>query len=163
MKNLLRRTLVDPIVSLLSQGITPRHIALSLAFGIVLGIFPVLGTTTVLCTVAALAWRLNMVAIHTVHFAIMPVQLLLIIPFVRLGEHIVKAPPQPLSMDAGMALIAASVMHAIVVLWDAIVHAMLGWLAIGPIAIYLLYRVLRPLLERAALTMSPRAADGTPV
>jgi hypothetical protein len=50
-----------------------------------------------------------------------------------------------------------------VVLWDAIVHAMLGWLAIGPIAIYLLYRVLRPLLERAAVTMSPRAADGTPV
>lgn len=163
MKAFLRRHFIDPIIGLLSQGITPRQIALSLAFGIGLGIFPVLGTTTVLCTVAALAWRLNMVAIHTVHFAITPVQLLLIIPFVRVGERVVQAPPQPLSMDAGLELIAASAGHAIVVLWGAIVHAVIGWVAIGPVVIYSLYRALTPILKHAALTLRPRAADETPV
>jgi len=163
MKNFLRQKLVDPIIGLLSQGITPRKIALSLAFGIVLGIFPILGTTTVLCTVAALAWRLNMVAIHTIHFAIMPVQLLLIIPFVRVGERIVLAPPQSLSIDAGLDLIAASAGHAIVVLWDAIVHAVIGWLAIGPLAIYFLYRAFTPILKHAALTLRPPAVDRPPV
>lgn len=161
MKAFLRRHFIDPIIGLLSQGITPRQIALSLAFGSVIGIFPVLGTTTVLCTVAAVAWRLNMAAIHTIHFAMTPVQLLLIIPFVRVGERLVQAPRQPLSMDAGLELIAASAGQAIVVLWDAIVHAVIGWVAIGPVAIYLLYRALTPILKHAALTLRPRAADET--
>lgn len=158
----LRRRLVDPIVTLLREGITPGKIALSLAFGIMLGIFPVLGTTTVLVTLAALMWRLNLAAIHVVHFAMTPLQILLIIPFVRVGEHLVDAPAQPLSIRAGLALIAESASNAVVVLWDAIVHAMIGWLAIGPIAIYVLYRALVPLLERAArrLRAPVRAANG---
>jgi uncharacterized protein (DUF2062 family) len=146
----LRRRIVDPIVGLLKAGITPGKIALSLAFGIMLGIFPVLGTTTVLVTIAALIWRLNLAAIHAVHFAMTPLQILLIIPFVRVGEHLVNEPPQPLSIQAGRALIAESAGNAAVVLWDAILHAMIGWLAIGPIAIYVLYRVLVPVLERVA-------------
>jgi uncharacterized protein (DUF2062 family) len=146
----LRRRIVDPIVGLLKAGITPGKIALSLAFGIMLGIFPVLGTTTVLVTIAALIWRLNLAAIHAVHFAMTPLQILLIIPFVRVGEHLVNEPPQPLSIQAGRALIAESASNAAVVLWDAILHAMIGWLAIGPIAIYVLYRVLVPVLERVA-------------
>lgn len=150
----LRRRMVDPIVGLLKAGITPGRIALSLAFGIMLGIFPVLGTTTVLVTIAALIWRLNLAAIHAIHFAMTPLQILLIIPFVRVGEHLVNEPPQPLSIKAGLALIAQSASNAVMVLWDAIVHAVIGWLAIGPIAIYVLYRVLVPLLERAAKQLS---------
>lgn len=146
----LRRRFVDPVVGLLKAGITPGRIALSLAFGIVLGIFPVLGTTTILVTLAAIIWRLNLAAIHAVHYAVTPLQILLIIPFVRVGEHLIDSPAQPLSIEAGLALIAESASHAVVVLWDAIVHAMIGWLAIGPIAIYVLYRALVPLLERAA-------------
>lgn len=146
----LRRRVVDPVLGLLRQGITPGKIALSLAFGAILGIFPVLGTTTVLCTLAALVWRLNMAAIHAVHFAMTPLQLLLIIPFVRVGEHLVDAPAQPLSISAGLALIAKSASQAVIVLWDAIVHAVIGWLAIGPLAIFVLHRVLVPVLERAA-------------
>jgi uncharacterized protein (DUF2062 family) len=150
MMGFIRRRVLEPIVALLRQGVTPDRVALSLSFGLVLGIFPVLGTTTVLVTAAALVWRLNLAAIHAVHFAMTPLQVLLIIPFVRLGEHLVAVPPQPLSIEAGMALIAAGAGHAVVVLWDAIVHAVLGWLVLGPVAIYVLYRVLRPMLERVA-------------
>jgi uncharacterized protein (DUF2062 family) len=48
------RRVVDPILRLMTQGITPEKIALSLAFGIVLGVFPMLGSTAILCVVAAL-------------------------------------------------------------------------------------------------------------
>lgn len=68
----------------------------------------------------------------------------------QLGKLAPDAPAQPLSIEAGLALIAESASNAVVVLWDAIVHAMIGWLAIGPITIYVLYRALVPLLERAA-------------
>ncbi|MEQ1352439.1 MAG: hypothetical protein ABLT11_00385 [Candidatus Acidiferrum sp.] len=37
------RKIVRPVVDLLRQGITPEKIALSIACGLILGIFPALG------------------------------------------------------------------------------------------------------------------------
>ena len=51
----VRRRILDPILGLLRQGITPERLALSLAFGLGVGIFPVLGVSTIACTVAAVA------------------------------------------------------------------------------------------------------------
>lgn len=152
MGNFLYRRLVQPIVALLRQGITPQKIALSIAIGAIVGIFPVLGTTTVLCTVAAAALRLNLVAVHTVHYAMTPVQIFLIIPFVRVGEHLLRSTPQPLSVSEGMELIAKGPLNAVIVLWDAIVHAVIGWMVIGPLAIALCYWATKRLLERKAFS-----------
>lgn len=150
MKEFIHRRVIAPLVILLMQGITPAKIALSLALGIGIGIFPVLGTTMVLCTVAALFWRLNLIAIQTVHFAMTPLQLLLIIPFVRLGEHILHAHSEPLSMRAGLDVFGSGGAHTFSVLRDAILHAVIGWAVLGPLMIYLLYLVLSPLLVRLA-------------
>jgi uncharacterized protein (DUF2062 family) len=146
----LRRRCLDPIVALLTQGTTPEKIALSIAVGGVVGVFPVLGTTTVLCTLAAALLRLNLLAVQTVHFAVTPAQLLLIIPFVRVGEHAIGSDRQPLSIGDGLALIADGALRAVTVLWDAILHALLGWLLVGPLTLAVLYVVLRPILTRAA-------------
>lgn len=163
MREFFHKRIIDPIVTLLKQGITPQSIALSLACGAIIGIFPVLGTTTILCTAAALALRLNLVAVHTVHFLMTPVQLLLIIPFVRVGEALVDAPQQPVSISAGLALLSHGVFHAVTLLWTAIVHAVVGWLVLGPITLYLVYRLLRPVLTRAAerVALRSRAAPQT--
>ena len=160
MKDFIHRRLVAPVVTLLLQGITPAKIALSLALGIGLGIFPVLGTTMVLCTLAALVWRLNLLAIQTVHFAMTPVQLLLIIPFVRLGEHMVHAERGPLSMRAGMNLFSAGTGHALLVLRDAILHAVIGWALLGPLMILILYYALAPLLDRLAQRLRNSGTSG---
>jgi hypothetical protein len=62
-------------------------------------------------------------------------------------------------VSAGLELLAAGVLNAVIVLWDAIVHAAIGWAVIGPFLIYLLYRAFRPLLQRAARRMAqPPAA-----
>jgi uncharacterized protein (DUF2062 family) len=144
-----RRRVVGPILELLRQGVTPEKIALSLAFGLGLGIIPILGVSTILCTAAAVVWRLNLPAIQLVNYLASPLQLLLIIPFVRLGEHLLGSPPQPLTLEAGFALLSSGVVHAIVVLWDAIVHAAIAWIVIGPALIYGLYRAFKPLLVHA--------------
>lgn len=145
-----RRRVLDPILSLLKQGVTPEKLALSLAFGIGLGILPVLGISTVLCTVVAMALRLNLPAIQLVNYLVAPLQIALIIPFVRLGEHLHGVPPQPITISEGFKLMEIGVIHAIVTLWDAIVHAMLGWIVLGPLFIYALYHVVKLPLRRAA-------------
>jgi uncharacterized protein (DUF2062 family) len=153
----VRRRLIDPMVQLLRQGIAPRDLALSLAFGVSIGIFPVLGVSTILLTVIAIALRLNLPAIQLVNYLVSPLQLLLIIPFVRLGEWLLGSPPQPLTIRAGLDILAQGALRAVIVLWDAIVHAALAWVLVGPLLIYILFRAFAPLLERAA--MSIRASD----
>jgi uncharacterized protein (DUF2062 family) len=149
-RGFLQRRLVTPVLDLLRQGVTPEKLALSLAFGLGIGIFPVLGVSTVLCTVLAIALRLNLPAIQLVNYLASPLQLALIIPFVRVGERLLGLKEQPLSIKEGFRIMAEGVLHAIVTLWDAILHAALGWIVIGPVLIYALYRMLRPILARAA-------------
>jgi uncharacterized protein (DUF2062 family) len=160
MASVIRRRLVDPVLELLRQGVTPQKIALSLAFGLGLGIFPVLGLSTVLCTVAAIVLRLNLPAIQLVNYLASPLQLALIVPFVRVGEHLLGLQAQPLSVGEGFRIMAAGILHAIVVLWGAIVHAALGWIVVGPALIFALYRVFRPILVRAATLRRPVTSEG---
>ena len=87
-----RRCAFDPVVSLLAQGLAPDTLALSLAVGLVLGLFPIIGATTALCLLAASVLRLNHVAVQLANFLAYPLQLPLILAFVRLGENLARAP-----------------------------------------------------------------------
>lgn len=69
----------------LRRGISPRRLALTLALGFAIGCLPVVGIPTALCAMLALTLRLNQPAIQAANYAAMPLQVLLILPFVRLG------------------------------------------------------------------------------
>ena len=150
LKNWLNRRLLEPLLALLRQGISPRRLALCVAIAIVVGNIPILGVSTILCTFIALIFRLNFPAIQLVQAAMAPTQVLLIIPFVRLGEWILRVPPQVVSIKAALALMSQGVWQAIVVLRDAIFHAGLAWALIAPFAVYLIHRLLTPVFERMA-------------
>ncbi|MEP6883826.1 MAG: DUF2062 domain-containing protein [Gammaproteobacteria bacterium] len=154
MKDWLRRRILAPLLALLSQGVSADRLALCVAIGVVVGNMPILGVSTILCTAIALAFRLNLPAIQLVQAVMAPTQVLLIIPFVRLGEWILRVPPQPLSIKEGLALLAGGAGHAIVVLWDAILHAGLAWIMVAPFAVYLSYKLLTPVFARAAAKIS---------
>ena len=141
-RGFVHRRVVAPIVALLTQGITPEKIALSLAFGIVLGIFPVLGSTTVLCAVAALIFQLNLPAIQLVNYLIYPLQLFLLVPFIRIGEKLFRVAPLQLSVTQILAMVRADLPHAISTLWLAEMHAMAVWLLIASPAVLLIYFLL---------------------
>jgi len=157
-KDWLARRIVAPLLAFLKQGMTPRQLALCVAIGIVVGNIPILGVSTILCAVIAVVFRLNLAAMQLVQAAMAPTQVLLIIPFVRVGEWITRAPAQPLSVQEGIAMLSGGVRHAVIVLWDAIVHAGIAWLMIAPVATLLFYRGLTPVLTAA----SARLRGSTP-
>lgn len=151
MKNWLYRMLLEPLLALLRQGISPQRLALCVAIAVVVGNIPLLGVSTILCAFIALIFRLNLPAIQLVQAAMAPTQILLIIPFVRLGEWIVRAPPQVVSIKAALALMSqGGVWQAVVVLRNAIFHAGLAWALTAPFCIYLIHRLLTPVFERMA-------------
>ena len=88
--------LVRPLLDLLRQGVTPEKIALSVTLGVMLGVFPVLGSTTALCALAAFAWQLSLPAIQIANYFVYPLQLALLIPFFRAGRAALpRAPSTP--------------------------------------------------------------------
>jgi uncharacterized protein (DUF2062 family) len=153
--NWLSRKILEPLLALLRHGMSPRRLALCVALGVVIGNIPILGVSTLICAAIALVFRLNLPAIQIVQAAMAPSQILLIIPFVRLGEWILRAPPQPVSIKEGLALMAQGVGHAIVTLWSSLLHAGLAWTLVAPFAVFLFYKVLTPVFEHAAARIRP--------
>ena len=84
----------------LSQGISPLRLSLTLALGFAVGCIPVIGIPTVLCAGLALALRLNLPAIQAANYAAMPLQLALIVPFVRFGKWIIGSAIRAVSGSA---------------------------------------------------------------
>jgi uncharacterized protein (DUF2062 family) len=163
------RRVIRPVLELLRQGSTPEKIALSIAVGLVLGVFPSLGWTTLLCLLAAVIFRLNLPAIQLVNYFAYPLQLALLIPFIRAGEFLFHSVRLSLSLTQILAMIKTDVSHSIKVLWIATVHAIAAWALIAPLAIYILVRILSPMLRRLALASGlsgpklPASAVGTEV
>jgi len=141
--------IIQPFLNLLRQGITPEKVALTIALGLALGVTPVIGSTTLLCTLAAIALRLNLPAIQLVNGLVYPLQLALIIPFLRggawlFGDRVLPA----LTVGRIFQLIRADLWHAIAILWTATMHALAAWLLFGGIAAVLVYAATLPALKK---------------
>lgn len=156
MTSLLQRRIVDPLKTLLRQGITPKEVALSLACGVVCGLFPIAGTTTLLCAGAALLFRLNLPAVQLVNYLIYPIQLALIIPFIRAGEFILRTDRTKLSLQQMLAIFNKNHTQALHILWRLALHGIVAWLVFAPVAFVVLYRLFLPITERLAKTLPRR-------
>jgi len=95
----IRSRLIQPLKNLLKAGLTPSELAKSLAAGVVIACFPILGTTTLLCALLAPFFRWNPIAIQVGNYAAYPLQFLLLIPFYSAGNRLFGEPPIPLSAE----------------------------------------------------------------
>ena len=127
------------MLDLLRHGVTPEKIAAAIAIGAVLGVFPMLGTTTALCTAAAALLGLNLPLIQIVNTIVYPLQLILLIPQLQLGQRLFGAPPLPLTLPRLVDMIKASVWNTITTLGVATARAVVVWLILGSIAALVIY------------------------
>ncbi len=141
----------------LSQGISPHRLALTLALGFAIGCIPVVGIPTVLCAALALALRLNQPAIQAANYVAMPFQLVLIVPFVRLGRWLVSADPaRALEPEALLHLRSLHVAARMGILAG---EALLAWLLVAVPAVLLLTATLTRMLRRIPAIGVAEAGD----
>jgi uncharacterized protein (DUF2062 family) len=69
-------------------GVTTRRLAWSLALGIIVGINPSVGITTIVVVLLAWTFGLNQIASQVGAQAAGPLHLLLLLPFIELGVHL---------------------------------------------------------------------------
>jgi uncharacterized protein (DUF2062 family) len=149
-KSFWRRRVLDVIVGQLKQGITPQKISLTLALGVTLGIFPILGATTLLCFVAGLCLKLNQPIIQMVNYLVYALQLVMILFFVRVGEFVMHATPVSFSIPELFRKFHESPREFFREFGMTGVHGIVGWLLIAPFVAALLYFILLPLMKKLA-------------
>lgn len=96
MWRLIAAPVVKRVQAIMSCGLTPRKLALTLCIGIALGIIPLVWGASLICIIIAHVFRLNHVALQSVNYLLWPVQLSLLVPFVKLGAQLFTwGPPVP--------------------------------------------------------------------
>lgn len=140
----------------LRQGISPRRLALTLALGFAIGCVPVVGIPTLVCAALAFTLRLNLPAIQAANYAVMPLQLLLIVPFVRLGGWLMSSGPNQ-AAQANM-LLHASPLRLVTQMGAMAEQALLAWVLIAIPAVLLLTFMLTLVLRRIPAVAAAEAA-----
>jgi len=143
----IKTKILSLVKSMLKEGMSLRKIALCISLGFVLGIFPILGTTTMLCTVAALALRLNLPAIQVVNYIVYPLQLVMLAPFYSAGNWLFKQQGVPLINTYLIGFLKNDFWGSMANLWDLTLYAILAWLAISPLLILMLYSATKPVIR----------------
>ncbi len=144
----LKRKFIKPLLGFLKQGVSPEKLSLTVAFGAIWGTFPILGTNTIICIGTAMAFRLNHAAIQLVNYAMYPIQLALIIPFIKLGIWITGQNALNYTFDEIWEIMKADQWRAFQTLGEILWAGLLGWL-IFAVPLFLLLRfLLTPVFKR---------------
>jgi uncharacterized protein (DUF2062 family) len=75
----------QPLLGILKDGASPQKLAHAVAWGSIMGMFPIFGSTTIICIGLAFLFRLNHAAIQIANYAVYPLQFILLIPFIQIG------------------------------------------------------------------------------
>jgi CDP-diglyceride synthetase len=143
---------------------SPSRAAWTLALGFGIGMFPLLGVTTLMCALIAKLFRLKQGPMQLGNYAALPFQIILIIPFLRLGERLLGAERFTFDISAlmhSMPNVPESMQRAVVLAqW----HMIVGWAVVAPILVVAVGMIAAQMLKkfygRAALR--PRVSPGTP-
>lgn len=154
----LYRRVAVPILALLRRGASPRRLAWSIALGLLVGINPVLGSTTLLCLGLAMLLRLNVAVSQLVNHIIYPFQLLLLLPFLQLGSDLFHSEPLPFSARTLLLMARKDPLEFVRKIWRWELHAFLVWIVLAAVLVPLIGVALTPLLRRVSARIQQRKA-----
>jgi uncharacterized protein (DUF2062 family) len=139
---------VAPLLDLLRYGTTPRRLAWSIAAGIVLGVNPLLGSTTLVTLAAAAIFRLNLIASQIATHLCYPLQIALFFAFIRMGDKVFHTGRLPLHHKALFYAVRHHPLATTRLLWKWEWHALISWALVSLVLTPLLVTILTPILTR---------------
>ena len=147
---LFRRWVMGPIIRQLTQGTSPHKVAQAIAFGITLGIFPIIGTTTLLSLMVGIPLQLNQPILQAIKTFAVPLQWALILGFYRLGEALFQATPVSLSIPTMMSEFTAAPGSFFIKYGMTALYGVTVWCLLAPLLIAAIHFTSKPLISKMA-------------
>ncbi len=145
--SLWRRWVLNPILQQLTQGATPHKIAQAIAFGLTLGIFPIIGSTTLLTLIVGIPMKLNQSVLQIFKTIAYPLQWFLVLGFYRTGETLYGAPHLTLSIPNMIERFFAEPGLFFRDYGMTSIYGITVWSLVAPLLIAVLYFGTRPLIQ----------------
>lgn len=151
-----RRWFVAPVRAQLLQGMSTERVSWTISLGCVFGVFPIMGSTTLVCILVAWAFRLNQALLHVFKAAVYPLHLALILVFIRLGERLYGVPLIKFSIPELMGMFKDDPLRFGRDFGMAAWHGVSAWLLIAPVAAVVIKLAVTPVVRRAAMSLQRR-------
>lgn len=134
-----------------TQGITPGKVAVTLAVGTACSLFPFVGFTSLLNLGVGLWLRMNQPILQTLNQLLGPLQLVMIIVYVRVGEWLWQAQGDRFTITEMVRTFREAGLGDFLQRFGwAGIHAFSAWALTSPLLIAAIYYALRPGLHRLA-------------
>ena len=118
------------------QGLSKKAVINALIASLVITVFPVFGTVTVLLTLVAVKFKLNLPIMIVVSYIATPLQFLLFLPFISFGETLLGVPHSNLDFEQLQISFSQSFWISLQNLFSTLLYGIGGWLFfVLPIAI----------------------------
>jgi uncharacterized protein (DUF2062 family) len=146
------RKFLEPLRKAIKEGISVERLSVSLALGVTVGLIPLYGITTLLVGCIAFSLRLNFIAMQVAHYIVHPIQIALLVPFLKLGDSVVKDAEVSFTVDQYIALFKMDFWGTLREFWLINLSAIGIWFILSiPLSIglyFLIIRAIRKYLPR---------------
>lgn len=162
MREFFRCHVLRPLLRLLRGGVTPKRLAWSLALGMMIGINPSVGITTVAVILLAWIFGLNQLASQIGTHVVAPLHVLLLLPFIQAGVYLFHTRRLPITRKQ-LVHLSHHPMRMLHEVWQWQWHALVVWAIIAIvltplIAIYLRRALVLLMRRNHTLLMQTRPA-----
>ena len=154
-KNWNIRALKSKTVALFKQGLSPKEFTQSILVSALISIIPIVGVTTVLLTILSLKRKLNLPIMIAISYLAWPLQILMIIPFINIGEFIFSIPQSNHSAQEIIASFQESFFGTLSQLSFELLCGFGGWLLTAVPFFTLVYLVSNFLISKFSPSKTP--------
>ncbi len=121
----------------LTVGVSPERVALASVLGLVSATWPQIGTNPIMALLVSWAFRCNKAVTSGISLVFTPLQYVMMIPFLRIGEAMLGLEPFKTSVPEIITIVVTDPIGSFGILGMPLLHAILGWsstwLIVGPI------------------------------
>ena len=142
-------------VALFKQGLTPIELTQSILFAALFSIIPIFGVTTILLTAFSLKRKLNLPIMIAISYLAWPLQILMIIPFINIGEYFFSVPQSHHSVEEIIASFQESFFGTLSQLSFELLCGFGGWLLTAVPFFILIYLVSNFLISKFSPSKTP--------
>ena len=153
--NLTFRALNTKTGALFKQGLSPIELTQSILVAALFSIIPILGVTTILLTAFSLKRKLNLPIMIAISYLAWPLQILMIIPFINIGEFIFSVPQSHHSVEEIIASFQNSFFGTLSQLSFELLCGFGGWLLTAVPFFIVIYLVSNFLISKFSPSKTP--------
>lgn len=140
----LKQQIWEHVLLLLRTGMHPDKLIISLVIGVLIGLMPLLGLTTLIGFLIAFFFKLNIVLLQLANYLVFPLQVILIGPFFKVGDLLFKSGDTSFSfVNLAQVYAREGILNFFGILGEANFYAFLTWLIIAFPLGFMMFFVLR--------------------